>query len=216
MNKNWLFANVGIKCYLKEFWLLMIFVIVLSFCFSTEVRANSGTSGKAGSDQVKSELQQDKVIRGKVTDALTGESLPGVNIAIVGTSIGTTTDINGEYTLVVPDKNASIMFSFVGYTNENVVVGTKSIINVQLNLSTTELEETVVIGYQEVHKKRVTASVVSVPSEVISEIPAASISTLLSGKAAGVQNLVRSGAPVWAEESFKSGGTPMCPAIWMW
>ena len=191
-------------------------------CFATENRTDIGfvhsksnpLSGQNGPFQLKdgpgenilysqedvnnkviNNLQQERVIKGKVTDVVNGEALPGVNIVISGTMAGTITDLAGNYSISVPDSAITLIFSSVGYVTENIVVGSNTIINVQLVPSITELDEMVVIGYQTVHKKRVTASVVSVPSDVLTEIPAASISTLLAGKAAGVQNLVRSGAP---------------------
>lgn len=139
--------------------------------------------------------QQRTVVKGKITDVSTGESLPGVNIVIDGTVTGTTSDPAGEYSIAVPDGDAVLVFSFVGYETRKIPVRNNMVIHAQMKQSYTELEETVVIGYQEVHKKRVTASVVSIPSDVLTEIPSASLSALLSGKAAGVQNLVRSGAP---------------------
>lgn len=191
------------------FFMIPIYVLIL--CLSTVVQAGSNISDKHSLDYgftdnvfpnttIKGNNnaivgQQNKIIKGKVTDASNGESLPGVNITIAGTVIGTTTNIEGEFTLSVPSSDVTLVFSFIGFEVENIKVGNSSIINVQLKQTTTELEETVVIGYQAVHKKRVTASVVSISSETLSSIPAASISTLLSGKAAGVQNLVRSGAP---------------------
>ena len=140
-------------------------------------------------------VQQEKVIKGKVTDASNGETLPGVNVVIKGTTTGTTTDMSGAYSISIPSTNVTLVFSFVGYDIQEKTVRNNTEINVQMVQSNMELDEVVAIGYQEVHKKRVTASVVSVSSEELQEIPAASISTLLAGKAAGVQSLIRSGAP---------------------
>ncbi len=208
MEKNWPTIKMGIWYRLKRLLFLTILIPALSLCLFSVAHAGSSISKKNSLDLIDNVFpitvdegnntnvgQQNIIIKGKVTDASNGESLPGVNIAIAGTGIGTTSNMEGEYSLNVPDENATIVFSFVGYTVENIIVGDKRIINVELKQNITELGETVVIGYQEVHKKRVTASIVSIASETLSEIPAASISTLLSGKAAGVQNLVRTGAP---------------------
>lgn len=192
MDKIWYLVKTGDWMSGKKLILFVIPVFAFFLCLPSFVWAGATIPTD---HQTMTVLQQDKIIKGKVTDASSGESLPGVNIVIDGTVIGTTTNVEGEFTLSVPNNDVTLVFSFIGFKAKNVKVGNSSIINVQLEQNTTELEETVVIGYQEVHKKRVTASVVSIPSEVISEIPAASISTLLSGKAAGVQNLTRSGAP---------------------
>ena len=168
---------MGFKCKLLK-TLTFIFVLFLVLGISAHVQA------------------QQRLVRGKVTDASNGELLPGVNITVAGTTTGTATSSSGEYTLMVPEGKITLVFSFIGYNTREVPVGMGELtVDVEMESSVVELGETVVIGYQEVHKKRVTASVVSVSSETISEIPSASLSTLLAGKAAGVQNLVRSGAP---------------------
>ncbi len=213
MEKIWPTLQTGTLYHQTRRMVFMVLVSALALCLSVPAKAETAKAEKhkqsladntAGtsstiSSKTKSNSetvgQQSLIIKGKVTDASTGESLPGVNIAVAGTAIGTTTNIEGEYTLNVPNESSTIEFSFVGFKMESISVGDKRIINVALQQNITELDETVVIGYQEVHKKRVTASIVSIPSETLSEIPAASLATLLSGKAAGVQNLVRTGAP---------------------
>ena len=97
---------------------------------------------------------QERQVSGKVTDAETGDDLPGVNIIIKGTSVGTSTDANGSYRLPVPDDKAILTFSFIGYATAEVPVGNQTTINQQLQSDIKALEEVVVVGY--VHKKRLT------------------------------------------------------------
>src|SRR5690606_9657827 len=86
-------------------------------------------------------------VTGRVTDAESGEVLPGVNILIKGTNNGTVTDINGRYRLEIPSEEAVLKFSFIGYLNEQIQVGEKSVLDVILVPNLTTLDEVVVTGY---------------------------------------------------------------------
>lgn len=104
-------------------------------------------------------------ITGKVTDAKTGEALPGVSIVIEGTTQGTTTDIDGKYTIELQEENSSIMFSFIGYVTQRIAFTGTPVINVKLSQETLDLDEVVVIGYGSVKKRDLTGSVASIRLE---------------------------------------------------
>ena len=87
-----------------------------------------------------------KVVTGKVTDATDGTSLPGVNVSIKGTNLGTTTGVTGEYSLRIPANAKTLVFSFVGYDKQEIPVG-GSVVNVELKVSAVSLDEVVVTGY---------------------------------------------------------------------
>src|SRR4051812_45067190 len=89
---------------------------------------------------------QDKTVTGKVTSADENLALPGVNIIVKGTSKGTTTDVNGAYSLNV-SSGATLEFSFVGYSTQSVVVANQTVIDVALSVDATDLSEVVVVGY---------------------------------------------------------------------
>ncbi len=91
-------------------------------------------------------LQQQKVT-GTITDASTGEPLPGVNILIEGTNQGVITDMSGNFSIEVPGPTSALVFSYVGYTTQRIEVGSQSIINISLVLDITNLQEVVVVGY---------------------------------------------------------------------
>lgn len=133
-------------------------------------------------------------LQGNVTDDK-GESLPGVSIIIKGTSQGTSTDANGNYSLDLPDQNAVLVFSFVGYESREVSVAGRSVVNVTLNADITTLDEVVVIGYGEVRKSDLTGSVASVKGEELNAFPATNVLQAMSGRAAGVQVSQNNGAP---------------------
>lgn len=138
---------------------------------------------------------QEQVIKGKVTDGDKGEGLPGVSVLLRGTQKGTTTNPNGEFSLAVPDANAILVFSFVGYEPQEVVVGNRTQINISLKVDTKALDEVVVVGYGTVKRSDLTGSVTQVKSKELNAFPAANVLQTLSGRAAGVQVTQNTGAP---------------------
>ncbi|MDF7820247.1 TonB-dependent receptor [Runella sp. MFBS21] len=138
---------------------------------------------------------QEQVIKGKVTDGDKGDGLPGVSVLLRGTQKGTTTNPNGEFSLAVPDANAILVFSFVGYEPQEVVVGNRTQINISLKVDTKALDEVVVVGYGTVKRSDLTGSVTQVKSKELNAFPAANVLQALSGRAAGVQVTQNTGAP---------------------
>lgn len=106
----------------------------------------------------------DMNIKGKVTDE-NGEGLPGVNVLLQGTGIGTVTDIEGNYSLTVPDGSGALVFSFIGYTTEEIIINNQSTINVSLLPDIQSLMEVVVVGYGEQKKADVTGATSTITSE---------------------------------------------------
>ena len=138
---------------------------------------------------------EDVQITGRVTSTEDGNGLPGVNILVKGTNIGAITDVDGYYSIEVPDQNATIVFSFIGFLSKEVTVGSQTQINIALEPDVLSLEEIVVVGYGTQIKKDVTGSVASIKSRDIENIVVTSADALLQGKAAGVQVVQNSGAP---------------------
>ncbi|WP_343850444.1 TonB-dependent receptor [Algoriphagus jejuensis] len=135
----------------------------------------------------------DKSISGKVLDE-NNQPLPGATVLVEGTTLGTVTDIEGNYTLTVPD-NATLLFSYIGYTAKRVLVGQQSVVNVSLDVDSTSLEEILVIGYGTVKKSDLTGSVGQVGAESLQERPSPSLNQALSGRVSGVQVNTNSGRP---------------------
>ncbi|WP_229201330.1 SusC/RagA family TonB-linked outer membrane protein [Arcticibacterium luteifluviistationis] len=134
-----------------------------------------------------------QTVSGTVKDD-TGETLPGVSIVVKGTTNGTTTDIDGSFTLNVPTKSSVLVFSFVGYLAQEVTVGNQSQINVNLKLDTQALDEVVVVGYGTAKKKDLTGAVSSVNIEDTRLQPNTNASQILRGTTAGVQ-VIDNGRP---------------------
>jgi TonB-linked outer membrane protein, SusC/RagA family len=136
---------------------------------------------------------QNIAVKGVVKD-INGEPLLGVNVRQVGTTVGTVTDIEGNYSLQVK-KDAKLLFSFVGFINQTVNVEGRSTINVTLKEDSKTLEEVVVIGYGSQRKESVTGSVASVKGDVMRDVPSSNISQALQGRVAGVDMSQTSSKP---------------------
>ena len=128
---------------------------------------------------------QESIVSGKVTDSETGEPLPGVNVMIQGTTMGSVTDLDGNYATEVPEA-AVLMFSYVGYKTQLVEVGNQTTINVALLPDVTALSEVVVVGYGTQEKKEITSAVASVKAEDFNMGNVNDAAQLIQGKVAGL------------------------------
>lgn len=138
---------------------------------------------------------QKRTVTGKVTDAETGELLPGVTVRIKGTMQGTVTLSNGTFTLEEGTSSDVLVFSFIGYKSKEVPIENNSIINVALGYDVLGLEEVVVIGYGQIKKEDATGSLVAVSVDDFNQGAISSPQDLLIGKTSGVQITPGSGAP---------------------
>ncbi len=134
-------------------------------------------------------------VTGKVTDGETGEGIPGATISEQGTSNGTLTNFDGEYSLTVSGPNAVLVFSFIGYQGQTINVDNRTVINVVMQTKVSELDEVVVVGYGTQKKKVVTGAIASVSSEEITSTPIHRIEQAMQGRTAGVQVTNLSGQP---------------------
>lgn len=148
-------------------------------------------------------------ITGKVTSSDNNESLPGVNIIIKGTSQGTITDINGHYSIDVPDENAVLEFSFVGYLNEEITVGSQRTIDVLMILDVLSLSEIVVVGYGTMRKSDLTGAITSVSADDLNKGVITSTEQVLQGRVAGLTIIKGSGDPTQGSTIRLRGGTSL-------
>ncbi len=133
-------------------------------------------------------------LTGKVTDEETREGIPGVNVIIKGTTIGTVTNMDGDFSInASPDD--IMVFSFIGYDSEEVPVGTTSYHSISLHPSNVNLDELVVIGYGTQKKSDLTGSVAAINADDIKNVPVPGIDRALQGRVAGVQINANGGAP---------------------
>jgi TonB-dependent starch-binding outer membrane protein SusC len=132
-------------------------------------------------------------IRGKVTGP-DGDALVGVNVSIKGTNKGTTTDADGNYKLDATNS-ATLVYSFVGYSPKEILVGNQQMINLGLAIDDKILEEVVVVGYGSQNKKEVTGAVQTLKYKELMDIPVSQIGQKLQGQLAGVQINQATGKP---------------------
>jgi TonB-linked SusC/RagA family outer membrane protein len=125
-------------------------------------------------------------VSGKVTAAKDGSSLPGVNIRIKNTNRGTITDGDGVYELMVRSSRDTLVFSFIGFQPHEVVVGQRTTLNIPLDGETTELDEVIITGFQEVDRKLFTGSTATVKMANIKSTGMTDASRMLEGQVAGV------------------------------
>lgn len=154
----------------------------------SEVAANTG---ELYSDNTTTEILQGIEISGKITD-FEGIEIPGVNVVEKGTGNGTITDTDGNYTITVTDENSILVFSFIGYLTEEILVGSQIQIDVNLIQDIQELESVVVVGYGTVKKSDVTGALSSVSEDQLKEMPTTNVNQALQGRAAGVDISTRS------------------------
>jgi TonB-linked SusC/RagA family outer membrane protein len=137
---------------------------------------------------------QERVISGRVTSTEDGSSLPGVNVVVKGTTNGSVTDADGKYSLSVPSVGGSIVFSFIGLKTTEVPIGERTIVDVQLGLDVTQLNEIVVTAQGiEKEQKSLGFAQTTISSSLIANKPEADVSRMLQGKTPGLQVLNSSG-----------------------
>ncbi|MDR0844673.1 MAG: TonB-dependent receptor [Tannerella sp.] len=161
-------------------------VVVMAFICAANLPAKSHSS---------TEVMQSVSVSGTVSDT-SGERLIGVNVAVKGTTIGVITDVDGNFTLNVPNTNSVLVFSFMGFVSQEVTVGSQKRINVTLQEDNLLLEEVVVIGYGSVKKSDLTGSVANVTADRSNKGGvSASVGQMIQGRVAGLNVTQNSAQP---------------------
>ena len=155
-------------------------------------------------------------LSGRVLDSETGDPLVGVTVVVPGTSIGTTTDMEGRFTLTVPEGTETIQFSYVGYVSQEVEISDQTEFDITLEPDQAMLDDVVVVGYGTQQRTQVTGSVTSIRAEMIENSPSASFEGALQGRLAGVNVAESSGEPGAAPQitirgtgSISAGNDPL-------
>ncbi|UXP30984.1 TonB-dependent receptor [Reichenbachiella agarivorans] len=139
-------------------------------------------------------LAQTKVV-GKVIDDNDAQGIPGVNVLIKGSAVGTVTDLNGIYSIEVPADAEALVFSYIGYLKQEVVISGRSTIDVAMQTDIEQLDEVVVVGYGVQKKKELTGAVGSIKSEELLKNATSDIGDAMQGQIAGVNVQASSGRP---------------------
>ena len=206
--------------------MLFVLFVGLFLCNPLTTSAESGFASNENEALTDNTNQQQIEVNGTVTDSRTGDPLPGVNIVVEGTTTGTTTDMDGNYTLEVP-ADAKLVFSFVGYQERSVNVRGREEINIKLKQSVTELEEVVAVGYGTQTKEQVTGAVSTVSSEDLADVPETATSQALQGQLSGVtvrkshvpggeadvrirgMTTINNNDPLWVVDGVPGAGAPL-------
>ncbi len=143
---------------------------------------------------VRSMTILEKTISGTVTD-VNGDPLIGATVQAKGTSVGTVTDLDGAFSLSVPDDVNILVVSFIGYSTTEVEIGDMATLTIIMSEDVSQLEEVVVVGYGTQERKDLTGSVASVGSKEITSLPTVNVATSLQGRASGVAVTENSGRP---------------------
>jgi TonB-linked SusC/RagA family outer membrane protein len=169
-------------------------VLILCFvAFSVSIYSQSSKGEQTKNTTVKANSTLKKKISGKVTDTF-NLPLPGVNIMVKGTSIGTITDVNGNFELHIPEDAKIIVFTSVGLQKEEVSAD-KSIYNIVLKDNAVSINEVVVVGYGTQKKVSVTGAISSVDTKEMIKSPTTSVQNALAGRSPGLTIIQKSGAP---------------------
>jgi len=155
-------------------------------------------------------LAQERTVSGKVTDATDGSPLPGVSVIVKGTTMGVITDSDGVFKLSISGSEDVLIFSFVGMKTQEEKIGSRSVIDVQLETDVTQLSEVVVTGVAgDTQKEKLTFSVGKIGRDLVEEVPGANAGLSLQGKIAGVTVIQGSGLPGTAPNIRIRGATSL-------
>lgn len=137
---------------------------------------------------------QSRTVKGKVTDSKSNP-VPNASVVVKGTTTGTTSDANGDFSINVPASAKSLVISSLNFTSQEVAIGTKTNITVSLLSAEQDLQEVVVVGYGSKKKSDLTGSVATLKAAEIENLPFSSVDKALQGKVAGLQSVAASGQP---------------------
>jgi TonB-linked SusC/RagA family outer membrane protein len=170
----------------------MLSLLLAAACLSQsplQAGINAKSAGSltysTGAISIKDVVLQGTEVRGRVVDE-SGMEMPGVTVLVKGTTVGTATDMNGNFSLNVPDASGTLVFSFIGYKSQEVPIGNQSVINVTMDVEAKALEEIVVTGYTTQEKRDIIGAVSVVDSDELLQTPAPNVAQQLQGRAAGV------------------------------
>src|SRR5690625_1334716 len=159
-------------------------------------------------------------VSGTVSDIESGETLPGVNVSVKGTTTGTATDAEGTYSLAVPSLKDTLVFSFVGYQKRDVPIDGRTKIGVGLTMKAIMGEDLVVVGYGTQLKSDITSAVTEIDIENVKDRPISNVSNLMQGQAPGVVAKQTTGTrgeelkvTIRGISSWGAGSEPRCVSV---
>jgi TonB-linked SusC/RagA family outer membrane protein len=185
---------------------ILFLAILISFLNVRTLPAKSN----ADFNEFEANAQQ-VAVTGIVTDAANGEAIPGVNVMLKGTTIGVITDASGKYSISAGGKNATLVFSFIGFVTQEVAVSGKGTINIALVSDTKDIDEVVIVGYSSVKKESLTGAISAIKTSDILTTKTTSVASMVQGKVPGLMIRKLSGEPGTFSSmiSVRGFGTPL-------
>ena len=174
------------KCRASLWFLLCIFLFMGNAIASTDAYENGSFTPPINPDREKIDERMQITVTGQIVSSDDNLPLPGVNVLLKGTTTGTVTDMDGRYSITVPDENAVLVFTSIGFTQVERRVGNSTEISFTMDADMQQLGEVVVVGYGTQKKSDLTGAIVSVGEDVLKERPVTNIVQALQGNAAGV------------------------------
>lgn len=170
---------------MREIASIVFLILMYQIGFAKDHSTTASASNKI-------EVSQNQVT-GSVTDSGNGQPLIGVTVVIQGTTSGTTTDLDGKFSLTVADSNTKLIFSYMGYETQIISLSGKTILDIKLKEDVKNIDEVVVVGYGIQKKKDVTGSIAQVKSDELENVATTQIASALQGKVSGVYIMNNSG-----------------------
>ena len=187
------------NCSLYRFNQAKLCILFLLFSITTvsarTLNPNNLESGNEFSSITNSVDLQQSAVTGTVIDAVTGEALIGVAVVVKGTTLGTLTDINGQFSLQLPQKEAILVFSFIGYAIQEISTAQGAKFSVAMQLEMTQISEVVVVGYGTQKKESMVGAITQVNNAALIKSGASNITNAISGKLSGVLTVQQTGEP---------------------
>ena len=187
------------SCCLKLTIMIKLCVLLL-ICTVTTVSAGTVYAPVSGSSSKEVTLtgsndDQQYTVTGTVKDAATGEALAGVTILVKGTTTGQITDANGKFSIRIPDREAVLQLSFIGFTPQEIRVQQGSVVNVSMVTETKQIDEVVVVGYGTQKKESIVGAITQVNNAALMSSGATTVTNAIAGKLSGVLTIQTQGEP---------------------
>lgn len=188
-------SNYQLKPMIMTRLCVLIFACAVTLFTAGNLNASAWTSWNTDYVLAAGDDQQQFTVSGTVTDASTGEPMAGVTVLVKGTSTGKLTDASGKFTLTLPSRDAVIIFSFIGYTTQEVNVTAGATLNIRLVTEEQKIDEIVVVGYGTQKKESVVGAITQVSNATLMQAGAATITNAIAGKLSGVLTIQQRGEP---------------------
>ncbi|WKN32956.1 TonB-dependent receptor [Porifericola rhodea] len=209
------FVGYRKSCVYSLLFATLLMILWQGSAFAIDINANDYTSSSLNTVNNTSAAEVALTVSGTVTDNTNNEPLPGVNVLVKGSTVGTVTDIEGKYSISVPNEDDILIFSSIGYTAVEVPVEGRSVINMKMTEDIQSLEEVVVVGYGTQEKVNLTGAVGVTDGEVLENRPIANVGEGLQGVVPNLNVNLRNGDPSQPADfnirGFESinGGSPL-------